>query len=1586
MKNSVTESLISTLKRKVKPKLSAKEIEFLRTYYHRLSKQDFEPGRAMEFRKSALKHRKLASTRKRGQIIIDIYNEPDRTTINIVLDDRPFIINSLLMTLNGLRKTPLQTIHPLFAVTRNSKRKATDYSKSDPLDKSKRKNVLIESYIQFVIDFTPENEHKSIASELKKVITEISGVVQDWQPMRQHILQNADAVESIKKGPAFAEYGELFRWMTEDNFAFLGYCELEISKSGKKETIKLDKKSLLGTLRIAGARDSRSVLKILPKIVFNETAPLVFTKTRQRANIHRPNYMDCVLFDHAFGSRKRKRKVSCFVGFQAGSTAAYPTSDIPHLRKKTAHVLETSTLRKGGYAYKELRTILETLPREKLFQMDMKSLYSLCMTLLNQERRKTRLHLHKNVCGHYYSCLVYVPKDLFNSQLRTKIQNFLGKQLKANEVEFDVYFSSSILTRIHYTIHTNPDIATAIDAGALETVVQEIARDWDDNLYEVIKSQSGRDEANLILDEFHDGFSTAYEYDFSAENAVEDISIFQQLGDGDIYASLSLSQRPGVARAAYASFKIYCKEKIALSDAIPILENMGVRILGGRPYKVTTTSGKAFRILEFEIVRQDSKKFDFDTSARNFEATFVQCWNGAAENDGFNELTLLAGISWRRINLFRAYYRYLKQVRLRYSENYIIDALTKNPKIAVVISNLFAARFDPRKHNAGVRKFKQEVNRLLNDVGTLDEERIIQALLDVISATLRTNYFQPKEDNSPKSYISFKFDSPSIPRIPEPVPRFEIFVYSPRVEGVHLRGGLVARGGLRWSERPEDFRTEVLGLVKAQRVKNAVIVPVGSKGGFVAKQLPSSGRDEILQEVIACYRLFISGLLDVTDNLSGNKIVPPQNVIRMDQDDPYLVVAADKGTATFSDIANEISESYGFWLGDAFASGGSAGYDHKKMGITARGAWESVKRHFRELGKDIQSEPFSVAGIGDMAGDVFGNGMLLSEKIQLVAAFNHMHIFLDPDPDVAVSFKERKRLFELPRSSWSDYNQKLISKGGGLYSRDAKSIKLSPQMKKVLGAKQDAYAPTDLINLILKSEVELLWNGGIGTYVKSSSESHGDAQDRNNDNLRVSANELRCKVIGEGGNLGMTQLSRIEFSQRGGLVYTDAIDNSAGVDTSDHEVNIKILLNSEMQKGNLTLAKRNTTLAKMEKEIGHLVLANNYLQTQILSIETTSSKELMPQQSRAILLLEQSDLLNRELEYLPDNNTLKERYEAGKYLTRPELAVLLSYSKMDLYQNLLESNLPDNAYLKDEIENYFPALISDNYLKQIHKHRLKREIISTQITNSYVGTMGSTSHLRLAELTGSTVENIISAFVAARDILNSNLVISKIQALDNKVDAHLQMRCLTDVTLTLESAILWLLRNCSQPMDINSIVQRFSAGYRKLHQVLEKNSVTSSTTKSQNYQHKLVQSGLPVDLANNLTARMAMVNALDIINISLDSRQPVDQVADVYFGLERVLGLEWLQGKISALGVKNNWHERSKFSLASDLRSHQTDITHNIVSSASKDSGNARLKSWSEKNNQLIQNLNAMVKNLQEETSPDFAMLSVLVSELSRLK
>ncbi len=1635
MKNTVTEKLITAIQKQTKPAPDKQEIAFLRDFYHRLSGQDFAVDQALELSAAALRHRALGKIRAPGKTLIDVYNltreykktdhqhDPQAVTlINIITDDKPFIIDSLTIKLNAMRKTPHRSAHPSFEVQRDTQHRMISMSRFKGSQTEHGERGVIESYIQFAVEFAPLSEHKSMQQELQKVMADIEIVVNDWTTMRRKALWLAERVEAYDKQTVAGEHGALLRWLENHNFAFLGYAELDIMTTATAQKTVLDEESVLGILRAANRREPNAAINILPPMVYEHTSSLVVTKTRQRSTIHRANYLDCIIIDHASNNdaadknktnhkhdhehdhehdhKHNTRRVSCILGFLAGSSSLLPTAAIPLLRNKTDYILTESTLRPGGYAYKSLQATLETLPREKLFQMDTRSLYKLCMTVLNHlERRKARVHLHRDICGHFYSCLVYIPRELFNSTLRQRIQQFLQTQLDAEEVTFNVYFSDSILTRIHYLAHCRDRSQLKVDATQLESAIQAMARDWNDNLHETIRQQSGYEHANQIMELYRDAFPRGYQDEFPVEQAHIDINRLGTVGHGKIHAELTARTRRNFNQNEHtASFKLYCDDKsIALSDVLPILENMGIRVLGGRPYRFRRCDGATLWLHDFEIVRQDNHEFDIAANAENFQTTFTQAWCGKIENDGFNQLTLLAGLNWREVNLLRAYYRYLKQIRLRYSEQYIIDTLANNPQLMISITAFFNALFNPtaqgKQSNATARRLKSAIHRQLEQVATLDEDRIIRALLDVISATLRTNYYQTTADGEAKSYLALKLSACNIPRIPEPAPKYEIFVCSPRVAGVHLRGGDVARGGLRWSERPEDFRTEVLGLVKAQRVKNAVIVPMGSKGGFVAKQLPEAGRDEIQQEVIACYRLFISGLLDITDNLSGNKIIPPRDVVRMDGDDPYLVVAADKGTATFSDIANELSNEYGFWLGDAFASGGSVGYDHKKMGITARGAWESVKRHFRELGKDIQTTDFSVVGIGDMAGDVFGNGMLLSKHIRLVAAFNHMHIFIDPSPDSTRSYRERRRLFDLPRSSWSDYNHTLISTGGGVFERSAKSITLSAHAKKALGASKNKYTPDELINLILKVEVELLWNGGIGTYIKASFESDAAAQDKNNDGLRVSANQLRCKVLGEGGNLGITQLARVEYAQGGGMCYTDAIDNSAGVDTSDHEVNIKILLNAAIQHKLLPPKQRNALLAKMEDEIGLLVLQNNYAQTQTISIECANGKRRMSRQCRAIDALEEKGLLNREIEFLPNNRALEERREEQKWLTRPELSVLLSYSKMDLYQALLDSDLPDDPYLAVELARYFPAVLSKKYPKLVRAHRLAREIICTQITNHLVGTMGPTFHLRLAELAGSEPPIITRAYLIARDLLGISAINAAIESLDNRVDTSVQMEMLNQTAATMQQCIAWLLRNQPGPLDIQYLVSTFAPGCKQLKAMLTKTLGSDGKASMARRSKKLNAHGVPSALAEQIAALPFLGNAVDIVSLAARSKRPLAHAAAIYFSVRETLDLDWVEQAIDSLPASNDWHERARFSLGNDLRASHTAIADKMLSGRGVGRGAARkvasktalMENWLSANRQSIQNLEKMIAALKAEHTPDFAMLSVLISELAWL-
>ena len=1592
MKNPINDKLMQSIHQMVTPLPGKQRLKFIEDYYQRISTQDYRDDKVPFFLQAGLRHLDLARDRKPGQTLIRIDNLMSldsgvRTLISIVTDDQPFLINSLTVTLNHLGHRIERTNHPLFQVQRSTRHRIASIEpyRSGEFSRSRSDRTILESFIQFDVDPVEESAHPGLIEALDHTVANIKVVTEDWGYMRDATLSLADRVEQSLQGPEFAEYGALFRWMSEDHFAFIGYCELESIGQNRNYRVKED--SLTGILRAAHL-SGEDVMEILPPIKKSESSPVVFTKSRRRLFIHRANYLDCILVDHGFSlpehSRKR-RVVSCILGFLAGSTATMAVAMIPHLRSKASFILSESSLRKGSFAYKELRTILETLPREMLFQLETRALYGLCMTLMNQqERHRTRLHLHRNVCRHYFTCLVYVPRDLFQTRLRQRILEYLKERLCAREITFNVYFSESILVRVHYTAHCDADFEPDILQPELERDVQTMARDWNENLFVAAQDYETLDGARALLNRWRDGFPSSYRENFDPTTALTDIALLPSDAPD---AGPAINQKLLVSGedSSTARFKIYSiGNTIPLSDALPILENMGLRVLGEHPYRICSTEGTAFWIQDFEITHKDGLPFA-DSATGLFEATFAAVWQGQAENDGFNQLVLATGFDWRLVSAFRAYFRYLRQIKLRYSENYIIEALMRNTDLVREIGDLFFVLFEPERRQRPFKAISKRIVEKLDAVQTLDEERIIRALIDVIRATLRTSYFQTPEGTH-RPYIAFKLDSRSIPRIPEPAPLFEIFLYSPRVEGVHLRGGEVARGGLRWSERPEDFRTEVLGLVKAQQVKNAVIVPVGSKGGFVAKQLPVGGnREQVQAEVVSCYRDFISGLLDMTDNLVDGEIVPPENVVRRDRDDPYLVVAADKGTATFSDIANGIAVDHGFWMGDAFASGGSDGYDHKKMGITARGAWESVKRNFRELGKDIQNEEFTVVGIGDMGGDVFGNGMLLSTHIRLVAAFNHLHIFIDPEPDAARSYEERKRLFELPRSSWEDYNKKLISRGGGVFSRTAKSIELSAQAKQALSADRETYTPSELINTILKAEVDLLWNGGIGTYVKASAETHQDAQDRANDSLRVNANELRARVVGEGGNLGMTQLARIEYNQNGGLCYTDAIDNSAGVDTSDHEVNIKILLNAAVQAGTLAPRSRNSLLARMESEVASLVLNNNYIQTQTLSVEGSYGGEVIAQQARLIHLFEQRGSLNRALEFLPDHEELRQRQDAGQGLTRAELAVVLSYGKMDLYQTLLSSDVPDDPYLYREIETYFPQVLVKKYGEQMKTHRLRREIIATQLTNDMVGKLGAGFHLRIAELTGASVPDIARAFVVTRDVFRLDERQQWIRSMDNRVTTSLQYRLLRDIVYNCEAAIVWLLRHRHGCADPGAIVMEFRAGLDKLETALAAQDAGAAPVYGEEVQAAVSAGGLNRKATHALLSIPAESRALDIIDIANTSGQPMPLVSDVYLHCMQHLHLQWVREAVDGLPASSDWNQRARFSLAENLRIAHNRLAQEILAASKDRSATARIDSWAKKREQSLHHVTDMLHRLQQESRVDFAMLSVLVSELSNL-
>jgi glutamate dehydrogenase len=1119
------------------------------------------------------------------------------------------------------------------------------------------------------------------------------------------------------------------------------------------------------------------------------------------------------------------------------------------------------------------------------------------------------------------------------------------------------------------------------------------ARSWSEDLHDILMAAHGEREGVALFTRYQRAFSAAYRENFTASQAVHDIEMAEQaLAGGEV--ALNLYRRQGGA-ADELRLKIYHSgDPLPLSDVMPMLENMGLKVIEEIPFEVVPVGAGTVWIHDFGMQRcacpAEDKTPKFAAVKEAFEEAFTRLWEGDMEDDGYNQLVLAEAMGWREVVLVRAYSKYLRQVRAPFSQDYMIETCACNPGFARILVDLFATRFDPadrEKADSRTVKLKVQYEEALDSVKSLDEDRILRRFLNLVLATLRTNYYQKTEAGAFKPYISFKLDSGAIDELPLPRPWREIFVYSPRMEGIHLRGGPVARGGIRWSDRREDFRTEILGLMKAQTVKNPVIVPVGAKGGFVVKRPPTEGgRDAFIAEGIACYKTLMSGLLDITDNRAGDRVIAPQGVVREDGDDPYLVVAADKGTATFSDIANGVAREYGFWLDDAFASGGSVGYDHKKMGITARGAWESVKRHFRELGRDIQSQDFTVVGVGDMAGDVFGNGMLLSRHIKLLAAFNHLHIFIDPDPDPAKSLAERRRLFRKPRSTWMDYDKGLISKGGGLFERSAKSVALSPQMKALLETNQSAIAPDDLIKRLLKADIDLLWFGGIGTFVKSSTESHLDAGDRANDQTRVDGRDLRCKVLGEGANLGISQLGLIEYARAGGRLNTDSVDNSAGVDCSDHEVNIKILFGQVVAGKRLTMAKRDKLLAAMTDEVAELVLRDNYLQTSALTVAEVEAADRLPNVARLIRALERATRVNRGVDVLPDEEGLAQLGNSGLGLTRPETSVVLAHAKLALYDELLESDLPDDPLLVHDLIDYFPTPVRKTYGKDIANHRLRRELIATSITNQVVNRAGFTFVNDLKERSGQPAPAVARAFTIVRDAFGCEVLWQAIEALDNKLDAGVQTAALIDIKALIERASLWFLQNGHHPLDITDNVARFRPGIealgRSLANVASANDLAFMESRRKDFEDK----GMPARLAGGI-ARLPLIGAaLDIVRVAGADAAAVSEAARVYFGIGARFGFDWLRDTARRMEAQTPWQRQAVQSMVDELDGLQFDlVTHVMDAAGGVAAAEVLVGVWADAHNAAVERIEQMLADMRASGTPDIAMIAVAIRQLRLL-
>ena len=1547
----------------------------------------------------AASHWDMAKERHKGEPKLSIYCPSidkgvcQKTIIDIVSDDLAFLVDSIAAEINRHDLLIAILIHPNIYASYDSKGKLKKFggdSKHGSLRQAHIHVQINEALSQEAVD--------ALTKGLYQVLDDVFYANCDWKPMLSKLKAASEELSRAKTGKSGAEireYCAFLDYLYDNNFTLLGYREYKFIDGKHGVYSKTVSDSSLGLLHDdvtpAYITEMEEGLPRNLQELRRRLPPVSVSKTNRIATVHRRVPMDCVaikVYDESGVVVGEK----LFLGLFTSVTYSRSVSDVPYLSAKVEETIKESGYIEGTHDCKALRHVLEKYPRDELFQIEPKKLLDICQDIIRlQERQRIALFMRKDPFGRYLSCLVYVPRDRFGTELRQDIGNILEEETNGVCSTFYTTLDDSMFARVMYVINVSQKNPPKINAKHIEQRLRECGQTWSERLNQAL-SDYYDDPGRItgLSERYGDAFPVSYTTTYHARQAVFDIEkIEESFASQGIVVDL---YRPVGVDLDNIRLKIFqVGSPVTLSDVLPILEDMGLRVIAELPFEVRPEESEhSVWVHDFLLETPEIEgSVVIDDVKENFEISFKRIWNADIDNDGLNRLILSAGASWKETTILRSYVRYLKQLNFPFGGNYIERVLFTHPKISRHLIDLFKAYHDP-KHGAKsedmVKSLLSKIERALINVVSSDHDRILRTLTQLVKATLRTNYFQTLDDGSDKPYLSMKLECEKIRDMPAPRPFREIFVYSPRVEAVHLRGDKIARGGLRWSDRHEDFRTEILGLMKAQMVKNAVIVPMGSKGGFVVKTA-THGRDEFIAEGIECYKIFIRGLLDITDNQSGSKIIPPKNVVRRDGDDPYLVVAADKGTATFSDIANGLSEEYGFWLGDAFASGGSAGYDHKKMGITARGAWESVKHHFRLLNHNTQTQDFDVVGVGDMGGDVFGNGMLLSEHIRLVGAFNHLHIFCDPDPDAAVSYKERKRLFTKV-AGWDQYDQKLLSKGGRVYNRSDKTIELTPEIMQRFDLDDKKVTPVDLIQAMLKARTDLLWFGGIGTYIKSSDETHHDAGDKANDPLRIDALKVRAKVIGEGANLGITQLGRIELSQNGVQLNTDFLDNSGGVDSSDHEVNIKIMLRDVMtQKSHdMDIKVRNKLLEDMTDEVAEHVLRHNYQQAQAISMAEMQAHENLKLHDDFIQDLEREEGLDREIEGLPDQDEVAERMRMGKGLTRPELCILFSYAKIGLTKELLESDLPEDSEMSYWLLDYFPKILGERYKKEIMRHRLKREIIATMMANSLINRMGPTFLKARMNKTGASVGAIAKAYIIVREAFGLRDLWDDLEALDGKVPAQIQLKAMREIANLSEYGITWFLTRLGRDMDIDQDAKQFGKGVDTL--VANLNKLVPKSLESSISQREFagVQDGLPQELAQHIALLPTLSSACDIIRISIEQKVDVKEAARTYFELGERLQFDWLRQKTKFLSQDDHWEAEAISGLMDQMYSCQAGLTVRIMKE-SKGGGKktSMVENWIKDKSYHIKQLDPLFISFRRSGTVDLTMLTVAEQRLRSL-
>lgn len=1530
----------------------------------------------------------------------------DRTIIEVNSDDMPFILDSIINYVYQDDRILHEVIHPVLYIDRDASGKVSNITNQP--------TVKAESLVHIQISHISDKaEQEKIATELHNILECVELAVSDWKPI---LTKAKDSCDNLKKSKNLNaddvnESVAFVEWAMNNNFIFLGYRDFDFKKD---KSVTINNSTQLGVFKSEESRayDARMMgVAMNSDLVLTSAKPVEITKSSRRSAVHRSVPMDYI------GIKRYDEKGNIigeerYIGLFTSKVYYQSAHDIPIIRKKIDNVIARSGFQPKSHNGKALVAVLEGHPRDELLQSTEEDLFEIGMGIVTlSEKPATRIFIRKDRFLRFYSCILFIPRDFFTTQLRKKIQTILETELKGSVMDYYTQVTDSPLARVNVLVRAIPENQASdylhasnylkeigqIDIDKLQQKIEEKTNSWIDGLSKKLQEKFGEIEGEQVFRNYSKSFAEGYKDLYHPGGASIDIQKIEYVYKTrdialSLYFDLYHLDLDGSDQFQLKLFSL--GDRITLSDILPIIENMGFHAVDEITFKVKPKHQETpvwlhhFKLQLDSSANKDGKITDIHEIKYIFEETLLLVWNKQIESDILNKLVSHAALNWRKINLLRAYTKYILQIRFPYSKEFIFNVLCKFPNISKNMVEYFFAKFDPSVKDADrtaqMEKFEALIKQGLEGVSTVADDKVLRQIFDTIKATLRTNFFQ-KENGEYKKYLSMKLRSENVPNIPKPKPYAEIFVFSNDVEGIHLRGGKVARGGLRWSDRHEDFRTEVLGLVKAQQVKNSVIVPVGSKGGFVVKN-PKENRDEYMKQGVECYKAYLSGLLDITDNIIDTKIVPPVDVVRHDGDDPYLVVAADKGTATFSDIANSVSKKYNFWLDDAFASGGSAGYDHKKMAITARGGWVSVMRHFQEMGRDSQTQDFTCVGIGDMAGDVFGNGMLQSKHIKLVAAFNHMHIFIDPTPDAAKSFKERERMFNLPKSSWMDYDKKLISKGGGIFERSAKMLPISKEMKQLFDIEEDELSPDNLIKKLLTANIDLLWNGGIGTYIKSTIETNEQVGDKANDNLRVNGKEVRAKVIGEGGNLGLTQRGRIDYAQNGGRINTDAIDNSGGVDCSDHEVNIKIAMRGAMDKKKITLEERNVILANMTDEVSRLVLRDNYLQTQGLTIMQNQGRKIIEDNIRLMQFLEKEGRLDRAIEFLPTNEVIHQRVAANQGFTRPELAVLMAYSKLYVFDDLITSKMPDDEYLVSDLMLYFPSQMRDKFKEEIEGHQLRREIITTFVANSIVNRTGTTFYNRMKEETGMKGCDVARAYTVVRDSFGLRQIWEEIEAAQGKISLDALIGLYAEIDLLMERACKWFLRNCPQPLQTGALVEKFRPAISEIAKDLDR--VMNQTTKDARdaRMNDYVAKGVPQALALKVASLEALASSTDIVQVSQKTNISTNIVGQVYFEIGDRFKIGWLRSETRKLISDSHWDNLAIKTLIGTFYDKQMKLTEDVLNiGCDKNSCEVTIDKWFVDKKKSIARYNNFMQDITAQEKISQSMLMVAVERVGAI-